>query len=282
MSIRTSKQLKDLSKNEATKKNVDSQIVMTNYFFERLLARIYSSKYKNNFILKGGFVLSSIVGVDLRKTHDLDATINGLSLSEDNIKKIFEEIAKIDLNDGITFRYVSTSPITPWDIYNGNRVVLEACLDKTIFPLKVDITVGKNEEISKLNYQLPCLFSQDYIDVVAYDIEAMLSEKLHSVLFHGAANTRMKDYYDIYILYSRYGDKIDFVKLKKLLESKLSHKEQTSYLKDCSTILEQIKRSKAMKDDWDNYKKEYDFANSISFDDILFIVSLLFTKISKI
>ena len=135
-------QLKAFIKKKAMEKNISAQLVMQNYMLERLLERISLSKYKNNFILKGGFLISAVVGLDTRATMDLDTTIRGFSLTHESIREIFEEICAVEIEDDVEFEIVDISDIREGDDYPGIRVALKANYAPISVPLTVDVTTG--------------------------------------------------------------------------------------------------------------------------------------------
>jgi len=119
-------QLKAYIKKMAAEMNLSAQLVMQNYMMERLLERVSLSKYKDNFILKGGFLIAAIVGLDTRATMDLDTTIKGFELTHDAIRCIFEDICQIDVEDDVTFSVNRTTDIRETNDYPGIRVSLTA------------------------------------------------------------------------------------------------------------------------------------------------------------
>ena len=137
-------QLKAFIKNKAAEKHISAQLVMQNYMLERLLERISLSDYKYNFILKGGFLISAIVGLDTRATMDLDTTIKGFDLTHKNLKQIFSYICSVHVDDDITFEIYDISDIRENDDYPGIRVSLKANYPPISVPLTVDVTTGDN------------------------------------------------------------------------------------------------------------------------------------------
>ena len=206
-------QLKALTKNEARKKNISAQLVMQNYMLERLLERISLSSYRNNFIIKGGFLISAIVGLDTRTTMDLDTTIKGFALTHESIRKIFQDICAIQINDDIQFEIINISDIRKIDDYSGIRVALKANYLPISVPLTVDVTTGDIITPREIEFSFPLLFDDRMISVLSYNIETILAEKIKTVLSRSIANTRIRDYYDIYILHTLYSEKLDKIAL---------------------------------------------------------------------
>jgi len=182
-------QLKAFIKNKAAEKHISAQLVMQNYMLERLLERISLSPYKNNFILKGGFLISAIVGLDTRATMDLDTTIKGFTLTHEAIRKIFTEICAVQIADDVQFEIVGISDIRETDDYPGIRVALKANYPPISVPLTVDVTTGDMITPREVEYTFSLLFDDRTISILAYNLETVLAEKLETVLSRNIANT---------------------------------------------------------------------------------------------
>ena len=178
---------------------------------ERLLERISLSPYKNNFILKGGFLISAIVGLDSRAIMDLDTTIKGITLTHESIYRIFKEICNVQIEDDVLFEAINTYIIRETDDYPSIRVSLKANYFPISIPLMVDVTTGDIITLSEIKFTLSFLFDSKTINILAYNLETILAEKIETILSLSTANTRLRDYYDIYILNTLYGDKCDKV-----------------------------------------------------------------------
>ena len=192
--------LKAYIKNKATQNKVPAQLVMQNYMLERLLERISLSKYNKNIILKGGFLISAIVGIDSRTTMDLDTTIKGLPLTKDFVNNMFYEICQISIDDNISFNIRKVDDIRKQDEYSGVRVFLDAVYPPLNVPLSVDVTTGDKITPKEIEHSFKMMFEEKYIYILAYNLETILSEKLETILSRGKVNTRPRDYYDVYIL----------------------------------------------------------------------------------
>lgn len=195
-------QLKAFIKNKAAENKVSAQLVMQNYMLERLLERISISKYKPNFIIKGGFLISAIAGLDTRTTMDLDTTVIGLKLTHESLQTIFSEICSIQVGDDVTFDITKMEDIRETDDYPGIRVCLKANYPPLSVPISVDVTTGDKITPKEVNYTFKLLFDDRTLDILAYNIETVLAEKIETVLSRSIANTRPRDFYDIYILYN--------------------------------------------------------------------------------
>jgi predicted nucleotidyltransferase component of viral defense system len=207
--VKTSLQLNALVRNLAKEKNVGAEIILRNYMLERLLERIALSAYKTNFVLKGGMLIAAMVGLDTRTTMDLDATISGQNLTEAQITEVFKEIISIQVDDNVAFAFKKITEIREEAEYPGYRVSFEARLDNTRQTLKVDITTGDTITPSKIEYQFNLMFEDRAISIFSYNLETVLAEKIESILVRGTTNTRMRDFYDVYILTTMLSDNID-------------------------------------------------------------------------
>lgn len=216
-------QLKAFIKNKAAEKHISAQLVMQNYMLERLLERISLSPYKHNFILKGGFLISAIVGLDTRATMDLDTTIKGFTLTHEAILSIFKVICDIQISDDVQFEIIGVSDIRETDDYPGIRVMLKANYPPISVPLTVDVTTGDMITPYEVEYTFSLLFDNRTISIFAYNLETVLAEKLETVLSRSIANTRPRDYYDIHILYVLRSSECDTSTLRKRWSGQLKN-----------------------------------------------------------
>lgn len=260
-------QLKAFIKNKAIEKKISAQLVMQNYMLERLLERISLSPYKNNFILKGGFLIAAIVGLDTRATMDMDATVKGFELTHECIGKIFLDICNIELADGIHFNVTRITDIREGDIYPGIRVSLGATYPPLNVPLSVDVTTGDKITPGEIEYTFHLLFEDRSISVLAYNLETIFAEKIETVLSRNITNTRPRDFYDLYILYALCGDKYNPQTLKTAVEQTCQRRGSLSILSEYEVIMKSIQGNPTMKDFWRRYQKEFDYAKEITFDD---------------
>lgn len=280
MITRNAMQLKAFIKKKAQEYNTTAQLVMQNYMLERLLERISLSKYKNNFIIKGGFLISSILGLDIRATMDLDTTVKGLVLSRDSIASIFKEICIIDIDDNISFELVNVDSIRKDDDYLGLRISLLANYAPISVPLTVDVTTGDNITPKEIEYSYPLLFDDRSIDIIAYNLENVLAEKLETILSRGIANTRSRDFYDVYVLTKLRWDNIDFKSLEKAFLSTLKNRHTENVINNANSILLEIEKNSNMNNLWNNFKKKYSYAKYISFKDTIESIQKLLNFLS--
>lgn len=280
--MKNAMQLKSLIKKLAKKKHISAQLVMQNYMLERLLERISISKYKSYFILKGGFLIAAMIGLDARATMDMDATIKGFPVNEDTIKKMFEDICQIKINDEVLFSFKSIREIREGDEYTGYRVALTANYSPMAVPLKLDITTGDKITPKEIEYRFQLLLEDRDIFILAYNLETLLAEKLETVIARGDQNTRMRDYYDIYILAKLQYANIDPLSLKNALLATTTKRGSTTVINNYQSIIETVKNSVTMNKQWINYQKDFEYAKDISFKDTCNVVVQIMDKLSEI
>ena len=261
-------QLKAIIKNLAKEKHISAQLVMQNFMLERLLERISVSKYKQNFILKGGFLIAAMVGLDARATMDMDATIKGLPVNEQTIREMFGEICRIELDDDVSFSFRSIGEIREGDEYTGYRVSLLANYPPMAVPLKLDITTGDRITPKEIEYRFKLLLENRSILVLAYNLETIMAEKLETVISRGDQNTRPRDYYDIYILTKLQYSNINIERLKKALSATTEKRGSSIVVKDYRRIMNAVENSDIMQRQWNNYQKDFDYATDILFKDV--------------
>lgn len=259
-------QLKALVKKKAVEKNISAQLVMQNYMLERLLERISLSKYKYNFILKGGFLISAMVGLDTRATMDLDTTIKGVTLTHEAVIRIFREICNMEIADDVKFELLEVSDIREGDDYPGIRVSLRANYPPIRVPLSVDITTGDKITPREIEYSCSLLFDERTIRILAYNIETVMAEKLETILSRSIANTRPRDFYDIHILYSLRGTECNLKILLKALRQTTEKRGSQNILSLYSEILADIRKSGELQRFWKRYQLEFEYARDISFE----------------
>lgn len=275
----TEEQVKGRLKSLAKQKNADARTLMRVYMMERFLERVSTSKYKDNFIIKGGMLITAMVGVSLRSTMDIDTSIKNQNLSEVDIRKILDEIGQIDIQDGVSFEIKNVSEIMDEMEYPGIRFSMDAVMGKLITPMKIDISTGDVITPKAIEYSYKLLLEDRSIRLWSYNLETILAEKLQTVLARGVFNTRMRDYYDINILLSIYDKNIDNSMLKNAF-SATCKKRGTDILKsDARAILVDIKDDVRLRELWESYRKKYTYAQNISFETIMKSAEKLLDKI---
>ena len=265
--MKNAMQLKAVVKNIAKEKSISAQLILQNYMMERFLERISVSSYKDNFIIKGGFLIASMVGLDSRATMDLDATIKRYPMNKETIQKMVGEVIKIDLADDITFTFRSIGEIREGDEYTGYRVALSANYLPMAVPIKLDITSGDKITPREIEYEYKLMLEERSIRVLAYNLATILAEKLETVISRGDQNTRSRDYYDIYILTKLQEENIDLESLMFALQATTKKRGSTDVVKQYRQIMEVVRNSEAMIRQWDNYRKNFDYADNIEFSE---------------
>lgn len=260
-------QLKALIKKIAKEKHISAQLVMQNFMLERLLERISVSRYQQNFILKGGFLIAAMVGLDTRATMDMDATIKGLPVNEQTIREMFDEICKIELDDDVTFNFRSIGKIREEDEYTGYRISLSANYPPMAVPLKLDLTTGDKITPKEIEYHFKLLLENRSISILAYNLETIMAEKLETVISRGDQNTRPRDYYDIYILAKLQSSNIDLNSLKAALNATTKKRGSKAVVENYYRIMDTVRSSEVMQKQWYNYRKDFEYATDIAFED---------------
>jgi len=260
--LKTSTQLKAVIRNLSKQKNVEAEIILRNFMLERLLERVSISEYKYSFILKGGMLIAAMVGIDTRTTMDLDATIKGQTLTETEIVDIVNEIITIPVEDNVIFKFKGIEEIREEADYPGYRVSIETLFDKTRQTIKVDITTGDFVTPREIEYRFNLLLEEREISIMAYNIETVLAEKFESIITRGLTNTRMRDFYDIYILTMT--QLFDIVIFHHALEKTALKRNTTEQMMNPDKTIQRIFASDIMIELWNRYQKKYSYAVDIS------------------
>ncbi len=281
--ITTARQLKDLVRNLSKKKSADAQILMRNYMMERFLERISLSEYKNQFILKGGMLVAAMVGLDARATMDLDATIKGTNVSVEDVEMIISQIISIPLDDGVSFRIKRISEIMEEADYPGVRVSMETKFDGVITPLNIDISTGDIITPREIKYNFNLMLENRTIEVWAYNLETVLAEKLETVISRNVTNTRMRDFYDIYILQKLYGEQLSKDVLRDALVATAKKRETLEQIEteDIDEVFDEIQSSSVMENLWKAYQRNYSYSADIPWHTIMKSIRTLYEIISE-
>lgn len=277
--IKTSRQLKALVRNLTKGDSLQAQIIIRNYAMERFLERISLSKYRNNFILKGGMLVSAMVGLDTRSTMDIDTTIKNMPLSVENAKEMIEEIIAISIDDGMTFSIKSVGEIMDEAEYSGVRANLEATLETMRTPLKVDISTGDIITPREVSYTFKLMFEERTISILAYNLETVLAEKMETVIARGVANTRLRDYYDLYILQNEYTHVINMEQFKEAFLATSKKRNSIQLIAEGNRILKEIEDSEVMQELWKGYQKKFSYAEDISWERVMVSIEKLFAEV---
>lgn len=272
--IKASRQLKDLTRNLSKGNSGKAQFLLRNYAMERFLERMSVSQYKDNFILKGGVLVTAMVGLDMRMTMDIDTTIRNFSLTPERARQIIGEIIEIPLEDNIRFRIKSVVNIMDELEYGGVRLSLDTFLDTMCIPLKIDISTGDQITPAEIRFQYKLMFEDRYISVWAYNLETVLAEKLEAILVHGILNTRLRDFYDVYILQNK-EMQIDIQVLSDAIRATCKKRGSEDTLSIYQGTLDGIEYNAAMHELWKVYQKKNSYADSITWDAVVSAVRFL-------
>ena len=278
--------LKNKIKKRAKEIGAQPQELMQMYFFERLLYRISISRYKFNFILKGGLLLSAIIGDERRTTSDMDTMIKGIDIESDELLKIIQEIINIETDDNISFEVEKTKDIRVDDIYGGVNVKLIAKKDGLIVPLFIDITTKDPITPREIEFKYKSLFDDTYIKIMASNKETIIAEKFETLIKDTETNTRAKDFYDLYILIKDYWNDLDKTNLIKAIQNTCKRRDSLYILDEIEERFDFIKESNILQNEWNKYKIAHLYAKDIEYADIMknvnFIVKELENELATI
>ena len=266
------KELFEKSKELANKSGLTQLELYQRFMFERILERISISKYNSNFILKGGLLLSTMIGIQSRSTRDMDISIKGIDVSKEKMLTVLNEILSIDINDKVKFKVVNITDIRQDDEYGGNKYHLVGKLENLKVALEIDISTGDEITPRELNYEYYSLFENKKIYIESYNIESILAEKIETILRRGKYNARMKDYYDIYFFLSKLKSEINVNIFKQALENTIMQRDSSEYLKDYQKILEELLTNDRIHKNWNSYSSKTKYAENIDFEDIIEIL----------
>ncbi len=267
--IKSATAVKAKIKNKAGGNSDKSQIMLRIYLMERLLERVSLSKYRDNFVLKGGLLVSSLVGVDMRSTMDVDTTVKSLPLNKESAQRILEEIMAIDIEDGVTFRITKVQDIMEGHEYEGVRFMIECTMDKLKQTIKIDISTGDEITPRAIAYKLPLIIEDRSIDLWAYNLETLLAEKLETIMVRAEANTRMRDFYDIHVLLKQEVVTVDRAILKNAFYATCKRRESTEQIATIDDVINKIADDGVMRQQWNNYQKTNYYVGDLEWDDVI-------------
>lgn len=266
--IKTSRQLKDKVRNMARGDSAKAQLLIRNYGMERFLERVSLSEHRDNFILKGGMLVSAMVGLENRATMDIDTSIRNMPLDTIAAKVMVEEIIAVPVDDNIRFEINDFGTIMDDAKYSGVRISLNAFLDATRIPLKIDISTGDAITPAAVNYQYKLMFEERHITLWAYNLETVLAEKIETVLSRSVLNTRLRDFYDLYVLQDT-GLEIDKATLAAALTATARKRGSEQALALYERTLDEIRISPLMREQWERYQGKNNYAAGIVWDDVI-------------
>ena len=235
--MKTPEQLKGAIRNLAKKKGIHAQEILQIFMFERIIERLSVSPYKDRLILKGGLLISAILGVAERTTMDMDTTVKGLPMDEQSIRKAIREILDQPVDDGIEFQLLDLTPIREDDEYENFRASIQATYGKMKIPMKIDITTGDEITPKEIQFSYPFLFDERRVMVKAYTQETILAEKYETIIRRNVGNTRARDFYDLHLLYRLYRENADWNLLKQAVLATAKKRDSLSVLQDTKRIL---------------------------------------------
>lgn len=272
--------IKRLAKEIEIKYDLNYYEILQRYMFERVLERISVSKYHDNFILKGGLLLSAMFGIDNRMTKDMDATITGIDVSKDKMLKVLNEILSINLNDDVKFDVVNITDIREDDEYGGNKYHIVGKLQSLKVNLEIDISTGDKVTPKELKYKYPLIFEDRTIMISSYNIETILAEKIETILRRGTFNSRMKDFYDVYYFLTKLRKDMDINILKEAVDNTFTKRDSFEYLSDFEQIIDSIIGNERIEKLWNIYSNKYKYANGIDINEILNLLKAIIKELN--
>ena len=261
-----SMQLKDKLRNISKEKNVDFNTLLRLYMYDRFLERLSKSKYRDNFVLKGGFYLSTLFGVENRATMDIDTAFRNASFDEETIIKMINEIVSIKIDDNAKLSYLGIESIRDEDEYGGFRVDVQVELENVKEKFHIDIATGDPITPREIRYKYIPLLGDNYIDLYAYNIETVLAEKIETILSRSELNGRMRDFYDVYLIYTRDWKNVNIDNFRKAIDKTFAKRE---YVGEPLITIDILRESELIRSRWRIYQRKYEYAKDIDFDDIL-------------
>ena len=267
--------LKYKVKVQSLQTGVSPQDLLKMYFFERLLYRISISKYKTNFILKGGFFLTILLGENKRTTQDIDMLVKNVSVNRNSIISIIQEILKVKSDDDIMFQLLKVKDIRLMDKYGGLKVYLMGVKENIRIPLSIDITTGDPIIPKELSFSYCSIFDNTVIKIMTFSVETVIAEKFETLLSTTTGNTRLKDFYDLYMLISKYENKIDNYNLILALTKTCERRKSCSLLIDVRKLFNIVKNSEQLQSSWNRFQKRYIYAKDIDYLEIMSKIEII-------
>ena len=265
-------------KNIAKEKGIPPQQVQQHYLIEEVLNLISKSSYRNSFIVKGGYLIGQMIGLDKRTTMDLDVTLKGTSLNRDHLINIFEEIVS-NTTSVFSFTVDKLEPIRQDDIYGGFSIKLNATFDTLNEVIFIDVTTGDKITPGEISYSMPSLFTNHTIDVWTYNLETVLAEKLETIISRGVASTRPRDRYDLFTLFKLRKNQIDFTILKRAVENTSEKRNSKELIQNWKNQVRGIETSDYQKNLWIRYQRQFKYAKDISFEESVQIINEIMKQI---
>lgn len=268
MRTKNAMQLKAIIRNRAKNEGVPPQLVMQNYLLERLLERISLSPWRDSVVIKGGMLISSLVGVNKRSTKDLDTTVRSFPLTHENAECAFREIAVVEVDDDFEFEFVRTEDIRETDDYPGIRVHLLANYEKMSSSVTVDVTTGDRITPDAIEYSYPLMFDDRTLSLMAYPLATTLAEKLETVISRGIANTRPRDYYDLHTLWLTRGTEVDTSVLGDALAATSEKRGTREAMSRYRNVMAEVASDTGMLDQWAAYAQRYPYVGDMTLGEV--------------
>ena len=265
----TPEQIKGRIKSVAKQNNADARTLMRIYMMERFLERLAQSEYRDNFIIKGGILVTAMIGVAHRSTMDIDTSMKNLNLSAEDALRVVNQVKDIDLDDGVSFEVKDVSNIMDEMEYPGIRVTMNATVGRLITPLKIDISTGDVITPRAIEFNYDLLLEDRSISLWSYNLETILAEKLQTVLARGILNTRMRDFYDIRMLLDTYEDKVNKAVLKDAFVATCKKRGTDHLQEQAEEIIKIIEANEQLQVLWRAYQKKYSYAADIDYASVI-------------
>lgn len=265
----TPEQIKGRIKSVAKQNNADARTLMRIYMMERFLERLAQSEYRDNFIIKGGILVTAMIGVAHRSTMDIDTSMKNLNLSAEDALRVVNHVKDIDLDDGVSFEVKDVSNIMDEMEYPGIRVTMNANVGRLITPLKIDISTGDVITPRAIEFNYDLLLEDRSISLWSYNLETILAEKLQTVLARGILNTRMRDFYDIRMLLDTYEDKVNKAVLKDAFAATCKKRGTDHLQEQAEEIIKIIEADEQLQVLWRAYQKKYSYAAEIDYASVI-------------
>lgn len=271
----TDAQIRGRIKNLSEQNNADPRVLMRLYMMERYLERVSVSKYRNNFIVKGGVLVTSLLGISMRSTMDIDTTIQNYDLSLENTKRMIEDISRIDIDDGVDFTIKSVMKIMDDMEYPGIRFALDSRIGRMITPIKIDVSTGATITPRAIEYDYKLMLENRSISILSYNIETVFAEKLQTILSRGILNTRMRDFYDVHVLLVSHKRDVDSEIFKRAFRATCKNRKTENIIDNLKSIYESIACDEKLSLLWTLYQRKYSYAKDIDFGSVLLSLDAL-------
>jgi predicted nucleotidyltransferase component of viral defense system len=273
--IKNAKSLKDQAKNIAKENNISIQQVLQNYMFERILERLSKSKYKENFIIKGGLLLSSIMGINLRTTMDIDTNVTGINLEKNELLKILSDILNTNIGDNVSFEIEKIEDIKQEENYGGYKFKITGIYENIKIKFHIDISTGDVITPKAIEYKYKKLFDNSYIDILSYNQETIIAEKFQSILERKITNSRMKDYYDLYFFVNYRWDSIDKEILSQAIVRTFSARNSITELRNIKETIKILANNPFLNRLWLDYSQKHEYSKNVSFNDTIKAIEII-------